>query len=365
MNEFKIVSLLLGLFVCRIPSSNGVSVSCMMVYDEGGAAAVFRSPECPDWKPIHNQTLNCQFATIRGWREYQEDRISCDLDMKIPLLDEGKREPREMRVGVVGVFDGHGGEEASDMASKLFMDYFLLHTIFNIYKKMIAFNKEQDTDLQSKEGDESLQMKILREALLRTIHEIDLKFSEEAVQSNLHAGSTATVVVIIDGQILVGNVGDSKALLCSEKKSKSHQVTQGRIYFSAQELTRDHHPDREDERARIEASGGSIIVWGVPRVNGILAMSRSIGDVYLKRHGVISTPELTGWRALTANDSYLVVASDGIFESLTPDDICDFIGHQKSGLSSSSSLADCIVDIAFEKGSTDNLSVIVVPLISK
>lgn len=57
----------------------------------------------------------------------------------------------------------------------------------------------------------------------------------------------------------------------------------GRIYFSAQELTRDHHPDREDERARIEASGGSIIVWGVPRVNGILAMSRSIGDVYLKR----------------------------------------------------------------------------------
>ena len=86
-----------------------------------------------------------------------------------------------MRVGVVGVFDGHGGEEASDMASKLFMDYFLLHTIFNIYKKMIAFNKEQDTDLQSKEGDESLQMKILREALLRTIHEIDLKFSEASV----------------------------------------------------------------------------------------------------------------------------------------------------------------------------------------
>lgn len=95
--------------------------------------------------------------------------------------DAGKREPREMRVGVVGVFDGHGGEEASDMASKLFMDYFLLHTIFNIYKKMIAFNKEQDTDLQSKEGDESLQMKILREALLRTIHEIDLKFSEASV----------------------------------------------------------------------------------------------------------------------------------------------------------------------------------------
>lgn len=51
----------------------------------------------------------------------------------------------------------------------------------------------------------------------------------------------------------------------------------------AEELTRDHHPDREDERARIEASGGFVRVWGVPRVNGILAMSRAIGDVLLKR----------------------------------------------------------------------------------
>lgn len=50
-----------------------------------------------------------------------------------------------------------------------------------------------------------------------------------------------------------------------------------------EELTRDHHPDRDDERARIEAAGGFVRLWGVPRVNGILAVSRSIGDVYLKR----------------------------------------------------------------------------------
>lgn len=48
-------------------------------------------------------------------------------------------------------------------------------------------------------------------------------------------------------------------------------------------MTRDHHPDRVDERARIETAGGSVIVLGVPRVNGILAMSRALGDVYLKR----------------------------------------------------------------------------------
>lgn len=51
----------------------------------------------------------------------------------------------------------------------------------------------------------------------------------------------------------------------------------------AEELTRDHHPGREDEKARIEAAGGFVTQRGVPRVNGILAVSRAIGDVYFKR----------------------------------------------------------------------------------
>lgn len=40
---------------------------------------------------------------------------------------------------------------------------------------------------------------------------------KEASRKNLDSGSTATVVLIAEGQILVANVGDSKALLCSEK----------------------------------------------------------------------------------------------------------------------------------------------------
>lgn len=36
----------------------------------------------------------------------------------------------EVTVGVVAVFDGHGGAEASDMASKLLLEYFVLHTYF-------------------------------------------------------------------------------------------------------------------------------------------------------------------------------------------------------------------------------------------
>jgi len=46
---------------------------------------------------------------------------------------------KEVDVGVVAIFDGHNGAEASEMASKLFLDYFLLHVYFlldGIYSMM-------------------------------------------------------------------------------------------------------------------------------------------------------------------------------------------------------------------------------------
>lgn len=38
-------------------------------------------------------------------------------------------------------------------------------------------------------------------------------------------------------------------------------------------------PDRRDELARIEASGGRVVFANGPRVQGILAMSRAIGNI--------------------------------------------------------------------------------------
>ncbi|XP_015166553.1 putative protein phosphatase 2C 50 [Solanum tuberosum] len=175
----------------------------------------------------------------------------------------------------------------------------------------------------------------------------------------------------MNGQILVGNLGDSKALICS-RKTHFDQENEGDLItrLQAEELTKDHHPDRDDEKARIKAAGGVVLVVGVPRVNGILAVSRSIGDIRLKRYGVIAEPEVTGWRRLSTEDWYVVIGSDGIFERMSPQDVCDILheGHDKenkTSIDSSScpySLADCIVHNAFSKGSGDNLSVILIPL---
>lgn len=93
-------------------------------------------------------------------------------------------------------------------------------------------------------------------------------------------------------------------------------------------------------------------------------------DEFDHSSGVIATPEVMDWQSLNINDSYLVAASDGIFEELSPQDVCDILweaqshGNARSEISSSCSysLANCIVETAFEKGSADNLAAVVVPL---
>ncbi|XP_031375481.1 putative protein phosphatase 2C 50 isoform X1 [Punica granatum] len=319
------------------------------------------------------------------------------------------------------------------MASKHLFEYFMLHAYFLLdstfsvaLKKFMGklgrkgdldglfqvLNWHEDLSWQYQdqervkssrtvEFDHSYHLEILKEALTRAIWDIDAKFSKEASRSNLNSGSTATVILVADGKILVANVGDSKALLCSERfqspadaratllrlhrekrrggaimpmKYSEHfklASLNGLTHFSVQELTRDHSPDRDDERSRVEAAGGYVLnLSGVPRVNGQLAVSRAIGDVKFKSSGVIAAPEVMDWQSLNINDSYLVAASDGVFEELSPQDVCDILweaqshGNSRSEISSSCSysLADCIVETALERGSMDNMAAVVVPL---
>ncbi|OVA05388.1 Protein kinase domain [Macleaya cordata] len=435
IDEFKFMLILLGfLLLFSVPCSHGESSKCLMVYKEGGAPAVFQSPKCPRWSLSNEayrwRTDNCQSAMLQGRRKHQEDRTFCALDMRIPF--PGRTGIKEVMVGMVAVFDGHSGAEASEMASQLLLEYFFLHVYFlldGIYSAVLEKStgkllykgeldlvfqvlnrdkrKHYDLDLRrskwmfSEIFDASFHMEILKESLLRAIHDIDATFSKAAFRNNLDSGSTATIVLIVDGQILVANVGDSKALLCSERFQSAKEVkdtllrlyrqrrrngsispikkydnfkgmsSDGLKHFIVKELTTDHHPDRDDERSRVEAAGGYVVEWnGVYRVNGELAVSRAIGDVSFKSYGVISAPEVTGWQPLTANDSYLVAASDGVFEKMSTQDICDLLWHVNTQGSEKPehfssrmySLADCIVNTAFEEGSMDNLAAVVVPL---
>lgn len=65
--------------------------------------------------------------------------------------------------------------------------------------------------------------------------------------------------------MVVANAGDSRAVMYTTKGT--HQ------------LSRDHKPYLEDERKRIESAGGMV---SMQRVDGDLALSRSLGDFQFK-----------------------------------------------------------------------------------
>lgn len=58
------------------------------------------------------------------------------------------------------------------------------------------------------------------------------------------------------------------------------------------------------------------------RLHGELAVSRALGDAPYRNSGLIAEPELAPWRVLEAADALLLLASDGLFETLPADEAC-------------------------------------------
>lgn len=180
-------------------------------------------------------------------------------------------------------------------------------------------------------------------------------------------GSTAVVAVVTPEKIVVSNCGDSRALLC-------------RNGFAVP-LSFDHKPDRPDELKRIQGIGGRVIYWDGARVLGVLAMSRAIGDDYLKPY-VIPEPEVTVTDR-TEQDECLILASDGLWDVVDNQTACGVVRECLRAQSLSSpqqgevavggvgaegsdkACADAsilLTKLALFRHSTDNISVVVVDL---
>lgn len=66
------------------------------------------------------------------------------------------------------------------------------------------------------------------------------------------------------------------------------------------------------------------------RLQGDLAVSRAIGDLPYRQYGLISDPELR-WHNISAADVWLVLASDGVFESLSVEAVCHIAARTQAG----------------------------------
>lgn len=79
----------------------------------------------------------------------------------------------------------------------------------------------------------------------------------------------------------------------------------------------------DDETKRINDLGGRVIHWGRWRVEGVLAVSRAIGDARLKPY-VTAEPDIVE-HDVTDDDMFLVVASDGVWDTMSSDLVAKFV----------------------------------------
>jgi serine/threonine protein phosphatase PrpC len=96
-------------------------------------------------------------------------------------------------------------------------------------------------------------------------NELNSLSSNQGEQS--YAGCTATTILVTQSEIYCANAGDSRTVAC-----KGGQFI---------ELSYDHKPDDPEERKRIYNANGFV---EDSRVNGMLALSRALGDFEYKNN---------------------------------------------------------------------------------
>jgi len=149
----------------------------------------------------------------------------------------------------------------------------------------------------------------------------------------LDYGTTATCGIVFGNTLIVGNVGDSKAILISSKDGKNFETT---------DLTIDHGPRNEDEVVRVkkDTNGKTTFSEGyliAESTGHQLAVTRALGHKILSNHGVSPEPHIKTL-TLSPNDLYLVFASDGVWEALTKEEIVNIVSKSRDPISAADKL---------------------------
>lgn len=241
-----------------------------------------------------------------------------------------------------GVFDGHG--PFGHMVAKRVRDSLPLklsaHWDVNLKGSTDVLYAEAPTpftgdetsrvftDLEINKTPEKLQA--LKDTFLKAFKVMDRELKMYSSIDCFCSGTTAVTLIKQGQDLIIGNVGDSRAILCTRDKSNS---------LVALQLTVDLKPNLPAEAERIRKFKGRVFalqdepevtrVWLPNNDSPGLAMARAFGDFCLKDFGLISVPDIF-YRRLTENDQFIVLASDGIWDVLTNKEVVDIVASAES-----------------------------------
>ncbi|CAO2179638.1 unnamed protein product [Urochloa humidicola] len=268
---------------------------------------------CSNQSSGYHPTLSWgSFATC-GRRETMED-----THFLLPHVSE------EKDVFAFGIFDGHRGSAAAEFSVRAVPGYL------------------------KQFGQGTSPIDALAEAFVRT----DIAFREELIlhqkskriiQKDWHPGCTAVTALVVRNKLFVANAGDCRAIL-----SRAGQPFP---------MTKDHVASCPKERERV-IKAGTEVKWQIDtwRVGAAaLQVTRSIGDDDLKP-AVTAQPEVVE-TALSDDDEFLVMASDGLWDVVSNEDVLSII---KDTVKEPGMCSKRLATEAAERGSKDNITVIVV-----
>ncbi|TVU44281.1 hypothetical protein EJB05_03717 [Eragrostis curvula] len=229
---------------------------------------------------------------------------------------------------VVGVFDGHAGPDAARFACD------------NLFPNL--------RDASS--GPNGVTEDAIREAFLATEEGFVALVSRlwETQPDIATVGTCCLVGIVHNRTLFVANLGDSRAVL-GRKVGRTGQIT-------AEQLSSEHNANQEAVRNELMAQHPDdpqivALKHGVWRVKGIIQVSRSIGDVYLKHaqynterikpkfrtsepfsRPILSANPYIISRDLQPSDCFVIFASDGLWEHLSNQEAVEIVhNHQRSG----------------------------------
>lgn len=193
-------------------------------------------------------------------------------------------------ISLFGVYDGHGGDFVAHYAARKLPEHLM----------RAATLRSSDSDLGA------TATKAFKTALMSI--DAELLRQPEIESGHDQSGSTSVMTLIGPKHIICANTGDSRAVLSRAGEAVA--------------LSHDHKPYNPEEKARIEAAGGSV---KFNRVNGDLAVSRALGDFVYKRcetvsaeaQAVIALPEVIVEQRDPEKDEFVVLACDGIWDVMS------------------------------------------------
>jgi len=288
--------------------------------------------------------LHFGVCSIKGMRKTQEDahKLVADLEHLGSGSDSetlGSTPQAQLPFAFFGIYDGHGGDIASEFVCA------------NLH---LAFNSHPNLDTRSEPDWPDQYETALREAFCT----VERQYLEKVSITKDCSGTTAAVAVVKENQLFVGNVGDSEIVLCIEGNK-------------ALTLTEVHNPKRNEKEAeRVENMGGVLYQGRVahpvysPELISI-AVSRAIGDYGFKKgeftndkeSGLIAEPYVMHLTLLPNKHNFLIIACDCVWDVMDPQAAVDFVAPKllKEKITPQEA-AKLLVHEAYERGSTDNIT---------